>query len=269
MNLTEYNHFTEELRLKLAGDDRVLALVAVGSMAQQDYQPDEWSDHDFFVITIHGVQEDMRRDLSWLPRPDELVFSFRETEHGMKALYAGGHLLEFAIFNKDELQMARINRYQVLLDKAEIAPKLAELALTTQDFAAQASTNPNRRFAEFLMNLFVGVGRYARGERLSGHQFIKTHALTHLLRLLAEFHVSETQHLLDNLDPFRRFERVFPVLGTEINRILGHTPLLAAEGLLVLAVQELRPFLTPFPEAAVTEVQRMIAKAKEEGRIDS
>jgi hypothetical protein len=158
MNLTEYNHFTEELRLKLAGDDRVLALVAVGSMAQQDYQPDEWSDHDFFVITIHGVQEDMRRDLSWLPRPDELVFSFRETEHGMKALYAGGHLLEFAIFNKDELQMARINRYQVLLDKAEIAPKLAELALTTQDFAAQASTNPNRRFAEFLMNLFVGVG---------------------------------------------------------------------------------------------------------------
>jgi len=263
MNLTEYNQFTEELRLKLAGDDRVLALVAVGSMAQQDYQPDEWSDHDFFVITIHGVQEDMRRDLSWLPRPDELVFSFRETEHGMKALYAGGHLLEFAIFNEAELQLARINRYRVLLDKAEIAPRLAELALTTEDFAAQAKTEPQRRFAEFLMNLFVGVGRYARGERLSGHQFIKTHALTHLLRLLAEFHTVEAQHLLDNLDPFRRFERVFPVFGAEINRILALSPLLAAEGLLVLAVQELRPFLTPFPEAAVTEVQRMIAKAKE------
>ncbi|MBK8901674.1 MAG: hypothetical protein IPM53_10860 [Anaerolineaceae bacterium] len=266
MNLAEYNHFTEELRLKLAGDDRVLALVAVGSMTQQDYQPDEWSDHDFFVITIHGVQEDMRRDLSWLPRPDELVFSFRETEHGMKALYAGGHLLEFAIFNEAELQLARLNRYRVLLDKAEIAPKLAELALTTQDYVAQAQTDPSGRFAEFLMNLFVGAGRYARGEHLSGHQFIKTHALTHLLRLLGEFHTSEAQHLLDNLDPFRRFEQVFPQLGAEINRILAQNTLLAAEGLLALAVQELRPFFTPFPDAAVTEVQHMIARAKQEGK---
>ncbi|MCA9955354.1 MAG: hypothetical protein H6657_04720 [Ardenticatenaceae bacterium] len=264
MNLTEYNKFTEDMRLKLAGDDRVLCLVALGSMAQQDYQPDEWSDHDFFVITIHGVQEDMRRDLSWLPRADDLVFYFRETEHGIKALYHGGHLLEFAIFNEDELQLARLNRYRVLLDKAEIAPRLEELALTTQDWVAQGQTDPNRRLAEFLMNLFVGVGRYARGERLSGHQFIKTYALTHLLRLLAEFHTSEDQSLLDNLDPFRRFERVFPRLGAEINGILAQNTLLAAEGLLALAVLELRPFLSPFPDAAVTEVQRMIAKARQE-----
>jgi hypothetical protein len=26
----------------------VLGLVAVGSMAARDYEPDEWSDHDFF-----------------------------------------------------------------------------------------------------------------------------------------------------------------------------------------------------------------------------
>ena len=118
MNLADYNRFTEELRLKLAGDDRVLALIALGSMAQQDYQPDEWSDHDFFVITIQGVQEDMRRDLSWLPHAAEIIFHFRETEHGLKVLYRGGHLLEFAVFNEDELQLARIRRYRVLLDKA-------------------------------------------------------------------------------------------------------------------------------------------------------
>ncbi len=87
MNLAEYNQFTQELRLKLAGDDRITALIALGSMAQQDYQPDEWSDHDFFVVTIHGVQEDMRQDLSWLPHADEIVFHFRETEHGLKVLY--------------------------------------------------------------------------------------------------------------------------------------------------------------------------------------
>lgn len=265
MNLTEYNQFTEALRLKLAGDDRVLALVALGSMAQQDYQPDDWSDHDFFVITIHGVQEDMRQDLSWLPRPDELAFSFRETDHGLKALYRGGHLLEFAIFNEGELQNARLNRYRVLLDKAEIGATLAELALSTDDYVAHFRTDPNRRFAEFLMNIFVSVGRHARGEQLSARQFIQSHALTHLLRLLAEFVPTEAGQLLDNLDPFRRFERVFPALGAEINHFLAQDTLSSAEGLLAVGMRELRPFLTNYPETAVTEVQRLIAKAKQEG----
>ena len=265
MNVTEYNEFTENLRLKLAGDDRVLALIALGSMAQQDYQPDEWSDHDFFVITIHGVQEDMRRDLSWLPQPDDLVFQFRETEHGIKALYRGGHLLEFAVFNEDELQLARLNRYRVLLDKVALAPKLAELELATQDFVAHSTKAPEHRFAEFLMNIFVGVGRQARGEMLSGQQFIKTYALTHLLHLLAQFHASEQAHLLDNLDPFRRFERVYPALGARLNQIMAQETLLAAEGLLAVADQELRPYLPNYPETAVAEVRQTITKAKQEG----
>ena len=264
MNLSEYNQFTEELRLKLAGDDRVLALIALGSMAQQDYQPDEWSDHDFFVITIQGVQEDMRQDLSWLPRPNDLVFHFRETEHGIKALYPGGHLLEFAVFNEDELQMARLNRYRVLLDKANLAPQLAELELATQDFVTHSHKAPEQRFAEFLMNLFVGVGRQARGEALSGQQFIKTYALTHLLHLLAQFKTSERVHLLDNLDPFRRFEQVFPALGLELNQALAQNTFVAAEGLLAMAVREIRPFLNNFPDAAVAEVQQLITKAKQE-----
>lgn len=262
MNLAEYNRFTEELRLKLAGDDRVVALIALGSMAQQDYQPDEWSDHDFFVITIHGVQEDMRRDLSWLPHAADIVFHFRETEHGLKVLYRGGHLLEFAVFNEDELQVARLNRYRVLLDKAGLSPKLAELALSTHDFVAHSQTEPDRRFAEFLMNIFVGVGRQARGEQLSGRRFIKTHALTHLLHLLAEFIPAGEAQLLDNLDPFRRFEQVYPVLGTELNQILAGDTLAAAQGLLMLATRELRPYLPNFPEAAAAEVQQLITRAK-------
>ena len=263
MNKDAYAKYSEQLRQKLADDPRVLGLIALGSMAQQDYQPDEWSDHDFFVITIHGVQEDMRQDLSWLPQVDDLVFQFRETEHGLKALYRGGHLLEFAVFNEDELQMARLNRYRVLLDKADLTSKLAELELSTQDFVAQSRSSSYHRFSELLMNIFVGVGRQARGEQLSGRQFIKTYALSHLLWLLAEHHLADDLDLLDNLDPFRRFEQVFPALGAEINQVLAQDTLAAAEGLLAVAVRELRPLLTQFPTAAVAEVQQAIAKAKQ------
>lgn len=267
MNLTEYNQLTEELRQKLDDDPRVLGLIAVGSMAQQNTQPDDWSDHDFLVITIHGVQEDMRQDLSWLPRYDDLTFHFRETEHGVKALYRGGHLLEFAVFNEDELQMARLNRYRVLIDKAELTPRLMELELATQDFVAHGRSDPHKRFAEFLMNIFVGVGRQARGEALSARQFIKTYALTHLLHLLRESVPADDVHLLDNLDPFRRFEIVYPALGAELNQILAQDTLSSAENLLQLATNQLRPYLVHFPETAVTEVHQHIAKAKAIGSV--
>ncbi len=263
MNEEAYRQYSEQLQQMLADDPRVLALVALGSMSGQGVPQDEWSDHDFFVITIQGVQEDMRQDLSWLPRADEIIFQFRETEHGIKVLYADGHLLEFAIFNEDELQLARLNRYRLLLDKAELAPILAELVLATEDFVSQARRSPNHYFAELLMNLLVGVGRQARGEKLSGRQFIKTYAPAHLLKLLTEYRAAEDEPLLDNLDIFRRFELVFPVLGAEINQILAKDNLTAAEELLTMAVREFRPFLVQFPQAAVVQVQQAIARAKQ------
>ncbi|VAW42957.1 hypothetical protein MNBD_CHLOROFLEXI01-2550 [hydrothermal vent metagenome] len=263
MKKAAYEQYSEQLRQKLTADPRVLGLVALGSMAQQDYQPDEWSDHDFFVITIHGVQEDMRQDLSWLPRAEEIIFHFKETEHGMKVLYADGHLLEFAILNEDELQVARLNRYRVLLDKVELTSNLAELMLSTEDFVAQSRRSPNHCFAELLMNILVGVGRHARGEYLSGRQFIKTYALSHLLKFLREHDSAENVQLLDNLDLLRRFELVFPGLGAEVNEILEKESLTAAEELLAMAVREFRPFLVEFPEAAVVQVQQAIVRAKQ------
>ena len=70
MQPDEYRAFTRELTERLQRDERAIGLVAVGSMADRDYAPDEWSDHDFFVITPPGGQEELRNDLSWLPRVD-------------------------------------------------------------------------------------------------------------------------------------------------------------------------------------------------------
>ena len=50
MNGADYAAFTDELRSRLERLDGVLGLVAVGSMADRDYGPDRFSDHDFFVV---------------------------------------------------------------------------------------------------------------------------------------------------------------------------------------------------------------------------
>jgi hypothetical protein len=175
MNSADYHRFSEELRSGLQQDERVLGLVALGSMAEWDYLPDAWSDHDFFVVTQPGTQEAFRNE--WL---------------------AG----------------------------------------------------------QFLTALLVGVGRYRRGERLSGRELVKAQALRHLLVLLARHRDSPRRSLLDDLDPFRRFEGAFPTLGQELDSLLDRETTEAARILLALALRELPGIL---PEQAVEAIRQRLA----------
>src|SRR4029079_1817965 len=99
-------------------EQRAIGLVAVGSMDHRDYAPDEWSDHDFFVLAQPRQQEATRNGLSWLPRRERVALRFRETEHGVSVIYDDGHLLEFAVFDLEELGLASVNRYRILAARA-------------------------------------------------------------------------------------------------------------------------------------------------------
>src|SRR5512144_21285 len=131
MKPAEYRAFTERLTERLAGEGEVLGLVALGSMSGEGAPPDEWSDHDFFVVVRPASQERFRSRLDWLPEPGEVALSFRETAHGLKVIIRSGHLLEFAIFDPEELRLARVNRYRVLLDRERIGERMAQLRAET------------------------------------------------------------------------------------------------------------------------------------------
>src|SRR3954447_20592792 len=128
MKADEYRAFTRELTERLRADERAIGLVAVGSMADRDYAPDEWSDHDFLVITRAGAQEEVRNDLSWLPNGERIALSLRETDHGLIVIYDDGHLLEFAVFDLEEIALAGVNRSHVLLDRGGVAERIAHVA---------------------------------------------------------------------------------------------------------------------------------------------
>lgn len=224
MELDAYQSFTRELARRLEADGRVRGLVALGSMAEQDYAPDAFSDHDFFVVVESGTQESFRQDLSWLPRAHDVAFSFRETAHGLKVVYAEGHLLEFAVFDLEELFLARVNRYRVLLDRGDVARRLGEIEARTRDEAGHTAPGDAWLFGQLLTQLLVGVGRHARGEVLSGRSRVAD--AVRMLCILVARHVRAPQEaLLDGLDPLRRVERVYPALGGELARALeGDTP---------------------------------------------
>jgi hypothetical protein len=253
METTEYQRFTEELRRRLEADARVVGLVALGSMAGRDYAPDAFSDHDFFVVTRPGEQEHFRRETGWVPEAGRLVLWMRETVHGVKALFDNGHLLEFAVFSPEELHLARVNRYRVLLDRGGMEETLAAVARNT---AQQGAPDDGWLLGQFLTQLLIGAGRYARGERISGHSRVKEEALRHLVRLLARHVYSEHAALLDDLDAVRRFERVFPALGQELNTALAQEMPQAALRMLDLAERELKERLgESFPTKAFVAVR--------------
>lgn len=249
MDSESYERFTRDLQNRLEADPRVLGLVALGSTARRDHLPDRWSDHDFFVVVASGMQEAFRSNLGWLPRNDEVALSFRETAHGLKVVFRDGHLIEFAVFDPDELALARVNRYRVLFDRERIAERLARAAEAT---AAGATPSSDEWLAgQFLTNLLVGVGRHRRGERLSGRQLVTKSALAHLVPLLTRHVGSPEAAKLDDLDPPRRFETAFPLLGRRLDAALRLDTPAAALALLDIAVDELPGRIPPAAAAAI------------------
>jgi hypothetical protein len=239
MRAGEYHQFTERLRERLENDARVIGLVALGSMSGEPPAPDEWSDHDFFVITRAGAQEEMRTDLSWLPDHDRIALAFRETAHGVKVIGRSAHLLEFAVFDLTELELARVNRFRTLIDRGGVEERMR--ALRDRTAREMVPSDPRWLSGQFLSSLLVGADRFRRGERLAGRARVQEAA-----RFLVQLLQPRAQ---DSLDPLRRFEQAFPGLGRDLDDALALPAPDAAVRLLSIARRELLDLPRPAAEA--------------------
>ncbi len=221
MDRAAFDEFTVRLTVWAEQTPSVLGLVTLGSAAAISRQPDEWSDHDFFVVTRDGEAQALRDDLSWLPYAARISVRYFETEHGRGAIYDDGHLIEFGVFERSELSAAAINDFRVLVDDADIADRMATISRDTAIETATQDEDGSFRYHQLLKELVVGLGRYARGERLSANARVRGAALRSLLSLLGQFLPSESAARLDNLDPHRRFELAHPGLAVRLAEALG------------------------------------------------
>lgn len=264
MKVEQYRQLTAELVQRAQRDDDVLGLVALGSMADSS-RVDRWSDHDFFWVVRPGRQEHYRQNVDWLPERDEIVLSVRETAHGLKVLYTSGHLLEFAVFDPDEIHLARANDYAVLVDGGGIAEAMTAIVARS----APEPVDPGHELGMVISQLLVGTGRHARGEKLSGQAFVKSQALQHLLRLFGAVLAAgqgsdrpghEPVVELDNLDPLRRFEQVHPELGAAIGEALACETPRCAWLFAEIIDRVLRDRVTPFPFAALKTLREHLRR---------
>jgi hypothetical protein len=212
-----YLEFSNQLAANITALDDAIGLILVGSTSDT-HRVDEWSDHDFFVVTVEGSGEGLRQDLSWLPFNDRIAWATRETAHGLKVVYEFGHVLEFAVFNDSELELAKVNAATVAVDKANIQARVAALRTASEPTPADW----NAELELLLTHILIGVGRARRGETLIAGQHTRSYLLGHALGLLGHWIPAEadTEGSVDNLNRFRRFEQRHPLLAREIETAL-------------------------------------------------
>jgi hypothetical protein len=246
MNANQFENYTERLRISLESLSGVIGLVTIGSTADPTFR-DEWSDHDFWVITEPGVQDSLIEDLSWLPDHQNILFEVSHLPHGRTILFRDRHKVEFAVFDASEVNSGKIERYRILIDRDHVAELIANVHRET---CRQAKLRP-----EALENLCIVIWSacelHARGELLHARQYINGFAINQLLNLL----YSETgDERRDVLDPRRRLESRAPELAAELLELYSKPVPDAALQLLDIVERELRPMVLAWDKVAPVRV---------------
>lgn len=211
----------DEIGQSLAKSEGALALLGLGSVGRELARLDEHSDLDFFVIVKPGYKTRFINELDWMGRIQPVVYAFQNTADGYKLLFADGIFCEFAIFEPDELANIPFTPGRIVWQAAGFDAAVLEKPAAT----------PAERPIEFLVgeavtNLYVGLGRYRRGEKLSAARFIQGYAVDRIVELAARIEPAQS-NFADPFDGVRRFEQRFWGTAVHLPQFIpgyDHTP---------------------------------------------
>jgi lincosamide nucleotidyltransferase len=197
----------------LSRKDGALALLGLGSVGIELGRIDDYSDLDFFCIVAQGHKMRFIERLDWLEETHPLAYSFMNSDVGCKILFDDGIYGEYAVFEEQELADCDYSEGRIVWHAAVFPiegiskPKKASPRLKARslDYA----------FNEALTNLYVGLGRYARGEKLSAFKFVQGFAVDSIVSALNLLD-KEIDYYPDRFGNERRLERRYPAFAGEL-----------------------------------------------------
>lgn len=205
----------------LAHSGHALALLGLGSVGVETARIDAYSDLDFFAIVEPGYKARYIENRDWLENVHPVAYAFRNTVDGCKLLYADGIFCEYAVFEPDELTAIPFSAGRVVwsapgFDTSRLAPTPRPPSERTVEWC----------LGEALTNLYVGLQRYRRGEKLAAMFLVQCYAVTRVTELAAQIEPPASGYA-DAFAGERRFEARFPGIAAQIaNFAQGyeHTP---------------------------------------------
>lgn len=185
-----------------------LALIGLGSVGLETDRIDAYSDLDFFAIVKPGKKQRFLDNLDWLAAP--LAYTFQNTNDGCKILYEDGIYGEYAVFEPYELEAIPFAPGRIVWQDASFDARLAQPGVRTPYKYAL-----DWLLGEALTNLYIGMSRFRRGEKLAALRLIQVNAIDQIVRLAP--YIEPAQDI--PRDPFaaeRRFEQRFPGVAAHL-----------------------------------------------------
>lgn len=256
--MDDFERLTASLTAAVREHPALGGLVFLGSSSQEAAsRRDEWSDHDFFALAKPGAAAAARRQLDWLPDQEHLVLTAREGEIGFVAVYADGHVLEFAVAESAELAGALAEEATVAVDDADGSTRrlIAEARSRVAGMPGADALNDTRLV---LVKLLIGTGRLRRGEAINGGQFIRQWAVKHLIAAIRARSGDAVVGDTAGIEPTRRFEAKFHEVASDIEAAIAQPAELAAKSLFELTRRVLEPGWDEFPSEAADAVARRL-----------
>lgn len=208
----------------LAHREGARALLALGSSGLERERFDDYSDLDFFLIVAPGYKQKYLEQLDWLTDHGTAGFYFANTPDGYKFLYQDGVFCEFAVFEEPEMKNAAYSKGRLMWHQPDFDVTLATPTRVPQSWQPG---NADWAFNEALTCLYVGLGRYARGERLSATRFVQSYAIDLVLAATTLIQKPSPIGLLNSnqslTDPFqneRRYELRYPDFAASLPEMI-------------------------------------------------
>lgn len=231
----------------VATSGHALALIGLGSVGLERDRLDAYSDLDFFVIARSGCTPWFLDDLDWLAGIAPIAYQFRNTVDGYKVLYQDGIFCEFAVFEADDLASIPFSAGRIIWKAAEVDERIA-CPLPTAAPAMPPSVD--WLLGEALTNLYIGLGRYHRGEKLSAARFIQSFAVDHVMALMAQIEQAQAGPC-DPFAPERRYEQRFPATAAALPSFMQGYEGSCESALAMLTFLEARVAVNPMLAEAI------------------
>lgn len=196
----------DSIASSLRSSGQARALLALGSVGAELGRLDEYSDLDFFVIAKKGMKQQLIDDLSWLRNIAPVAFHFKNTKDGHKVLFSDGIYCEFAVFEEEEMKSAAFSAGRIVWMEDDFDASLCEPNIPSAPFAPE---DLSWAIGEAVTCIYVGLCRYARGEKLSGTRFIQSYAADMIIACSSRFE-QERPDFKDRYQNERRYEQRFP-----------------------------------------------------------
>jgi lincosamide nucleotidyltransferase B/F len=197
--------------------DGALLLLGLGSVGIELDRLDEYSDLDFFVIVKKGFKKRFLEQLDWLEETHPLAYYFKNTSDGYKILFEDGIYGEYAVFEEWEFERISYTPFRIVWKEASYS--IISSGCTNETIPSPKKDSLDHPLNEALTNLYVGICRYARGEKLSAMRFVESYAIDSIISVL---HLVE-QEVDFYPDPFgneRRLEKRFPSFAERLGDMM-------------------------------------------------